>query len=272
MGDLNLTLNMLEWQALATDLLAKCMTALVALCLTLTSPYVFKIAASFLVWLIRGVERLAIEWKNADHARQASESPVSTPSERAHLNASKRSTYGTATSQKFDKTDGGLSNHTRPDVSENPMPDPTGSDPLQASQEPSIHSPHTGPMRSGKQCTSPRSLKTTVGGSNQPSSSSRNVVPNDLADLQDEAAEPSKAVRQSRSLSALRDPSSVERQAPSNDEAVHILQSAGDSRETVWKYVKYIIRGSKKQVNAPSTTMIVITTVFFFILVGHALA
>ena len=64
-----------ERQILATDFRSQCMTAFVAVCLTLTSPYVFKIAKSFLIWLIGLLSWLTAEWNNAHSAVSPTPSP-----------------------------------------------------------------------------------------------------------------------------------------------------------------------------------------------------
>lgn len=61
-------------QILATNFWSQWMTAFVAVCLTLTSPYVFKIAKSFLVWLIGLLSWLTKEWNNAHLAKPPSSS------------------------------------------------------------------------------------------------------------------------------------------------------------------------------------------------------
>ena len=48
------------------------MTAFVAVCFTLTSPYVFKITKSFLVWFIGCLSWLTTEWNNAHSAEPSS--------------------------------------------------------------------------------------------------------------------------------------------------------------------------------------------------------
>lgn len=59
-------------QILATDFWSQWMTAFVAVCLTLTSPYVFKIAKSFLIWLIGLLNSLTAEWNIARSAKPSS--------------------------------------------------------------------------------------------------------------------------------------------------------------------------------------------------------
>ena len=66
-----------EWQILATDFWSRWMTAYVAVCLTLISPYVFKIMKSFLVWFFGLLSWFATEWRGAQAAEQHS-SPTST--------------------------------------------------------------------------------------------------------------------------------------------------------------------------------------------------
>lgn len=54
-----------EWQILATEFWSRWMTAYVAVCLTLISPYVFKILKSFLIWIFAVISWLATEWSSA---------------------------------------------------------------------------------------------------------------------------------------------------------------------------------------------------------------
>lgn len=74
------------------------MTAFVAVCLTLTAPYVFKIAKSFLIWLIGILGWLTAEWNNTQSAGPSSssssvaESQVPLLSESQHANGKPAST------------------------------------------------------------------------------------------------------------------------------------------------------------------------------------
>ncbi len=74
------------------------MTAFVAVCLTLTSPYVFKIAKSFLVWLISLLTSLTTEWNNAHSARSSSSLPTVAESQ-TPLRQSHHVNYGTSQGQ-----------------------------------------------------------------------------------------------------------------------------------------------------------------------------
>lgn len=80
-------------QILATDFWSQWMTAFVAVCLTLTSPYVFKIAKSFLVWLIALLSWLTTKWKNTRSAEPSSSSSSVTESQTL-LRQSRHIDYG----------------------------------------------------------------------------------------------------------------------------------------------------------------------------------
>ena len=84
-----------ERQILATDFWSQWMTAFVAVCLTLTSPYVFKIAKSFLVWLISLLSSLTKEWNYAHSAEPSSSSP-SVAESQTLLRQSHHVDYGTS--------------------------------------------------------------------------------------------------------------------------------------------------------------------------------
>ena len=71
------------------------MTAFVAVCLTLTSPYVFKIAKSFLVWLIGLLAWFTIRW-NDGYTTETSSSSSSVAESRTHLLPSQVTDYGTS--------------------------------------------------------------------------------------------------------------------------------------------------------------------------------
>ena len=75
------------------------MTAFVAVCLTLTSPYVFKIARSFLVWLIGLLSWLTTEWNNSCSAKSPSSSS-SVAESRTPLLGSQHAHYGTSERQE----------------------------------------------------------------------------------------------------------------------------------------------------------------------------
>lgn len=71
------------------------MTAFVAVCLTLTAPYVFKIAKSFLIWLIGLLGWLTTEW-NDTHSAGPSSSSSSVAESRVPLRQSQQVNYGTS--------------------------------------------------------------------------------------------------------------------------------------------------------------------------------
>ena len=75
------------------------MTAFVAVCLTLTSPYVFKIARSFLVWLIGLLSWLTTEWNNS-HSAEFSSSSSSDAESRIPLLESQHAHYETSERQE----------------------------------------------------------------------------------------------------------------------------------------------------------------------------
>ena len=75
------------------------MTAFVAVCLTLTSPYVFKIARSFLVWLIGLFSWLTAEWNNS-HSAESSSSSSSVAESRIPLLESQHTQYETSERQE----------------------------------------------------------------------------------------------------------------------------------------------------------------------------
>ena len=87
-------MNWAEWQILATDYWSQWMTAFVAVCLTLTSPYVFKIAKSFLVWLLDLLYCMIAEWNNAHSTILSSSSSAS--ESQALLQQSQHVDYGTS--------------------------------------------------------------------------------------------------------------------------------------------------------------------------------
>ena len=71
------------------------MTAFVAVCLTLTAPYVFKIVKSFLIWLIRLLGWLTAEWNNT-LAVEPSSSSSSIDESQTPLRQSQQVDYGTS--------------------------------------------------------------------------------------------------------------------------------------------------------------------------------
>lgn len=75
------------------------MIAFVAVCLTLTSPYVFKIARSFLVWLIGLLSWLTTEWNNS-HLAEFSSSSSSDAESRIPLLESQNAHYETSETQE----------------------------------------------------------------------------------------------------------------------------------------------------------------------------
>ena len=84
-----------ERQVLATDFWSQCMTAFVAVCLTLTSPYVFKIAKSFLVWLMGHLAWLTMRW-NDGYITEPTSSSSSATGSRTQLLPSQVPDYGTS--------------------------------------------------------------------------------------------------------------------------------------------------------------------------------
>ena len=73
------------------------MTAFVAVCLTLTSPYVFKIGKSFLIWLLGILNWLKTEWNNTHSAVPSSLSSTADQSQ-TPLRQTKQVDYGTSQS------------------------------------------------------------------------------------------------------------------------------------------------------------------------------
>ena len=71
------------------------MTAFVAVCLTLTSPYVFKIAKSFLVWIIGHLAWLTKRW-NDGYTTEPTSSSSSATGSRTQLLPSQDPGYGTS--------------------------------------------------------------------------------------------------------------------------------------------------------------------------------
>lgn len=75
------------------------MTAFVAVCLTLTTPYVFKIARSFLSWFIGLLSWLTTEWNNSRTAKSPSSSS-SVAESRTPLLGSQHTHYETSERQE----------------------------------------------------------------------------------------------------------------------------------------------------------------------------
>ena len=70
------------------------MTAFVAVCFTLTAPYVFKIAKSFLLWLIGLLKWMTREWNNT-HSAVPSSSSSSVAESQILLGQAQQEDYGT---------------------------------------------------------------------------------------------------------------------------------------------------------------------------------
>lgn len=309
----------LEWQILATDFWAQCMTALVAVCLTLTNPYVFKTAKSFLVF-IRAIEGLAAEWRRTGEAEQASEPPaVRTPEESSALNVGKQRAYGTLESKSLDKADSRPS-HLPPinsseiqppdlvndlgspqasrghdtEALESPQSDAANFDEGTSSPKSSHSSPDyvkdlgspqasrehntealesrkSGDANSGKGTSPPKSSHTSRDGLEDQVLTSKQIVSLTHSEGQRQNAPqtPLSPNQDATHLQHTRTSSDLERQPQRDDDGVRILDSAGNSRETVWRYVKAFIRGSKKQIDSPSTPAIMITTVLFGLFVAQ---
>lgn len=255
------------------------MTALVAVCLTLTNPYVFKIAARFLVFLIRAIERLAAEWRKTGEAEQPSEPPAARiPEESTPLNVGKQRAYGALESKSVDKADSRPSHPPPFNSSEVQPPDhvkDVGSP--QASREPdteALESPKPSAAESGKGSSSPKSSHTSGDGPEDQASTAKQTVSSTHSEGQHQKApQTSTSPTQEETLSQhSRTSSDLERQSQRDYDAVGILESARDSQETIWRYVKVFIRGSKKQIKSPSTPAIVITTVLFGLFVAQSVA
>ena len=71
------------------------MTAFVAVCLTLTSPYVFKIGKSFLIWLLGLLSWLKTKWNNT-HSAVPSSLSFSADESHTPLRQTKQVDYGTS--------------------------------------------------------------------------------------------------------------------------------------------------------------------------------
>lgn len=299
------------------------MTALVAVCLTLTNPYVFKITKSFLVFLIRAIEGLAAEWRRTGEVEQASEPPAArAPEESTPLNVGKERAYGTLGSKSLDKADSRPSPLPPINSSEVQPPDlvnDLGSP--QASREhdtEALESPQSGAENLDEGTSSPKSShgspdyvkdlgspqsslehdtgalesrksgaeKSGKGTSSLESSHSRRDGFEDQASTakqivslthaegqrQNAPKTPLSPTQEGTHLQHSRRSSDLERQSQRDDDAVGILDSAGNSRETIWRYVKVFIRGGKKQIESPSTPAIVITTVLFGLFVAQSIA
>jgi len=251
------------------------MTALVAVCLTLTNPYVFKIAASFLVFLIRSFEGLAAEWRKTGEAEQPSEPPAARiPEESTLLNVGKQRACGTLESKSVDKADSRPS-HPPPFNSSKVQPPDHVKDvgSPQASREPddeALESPKPSAEESGKGSSSPKSSHTSGDGPEDQASTAKQTVSSTHSEGQHQKApQTSTSPTQEETLSQhSRTSSDLERQSQPDYDAVGILESARDSQEIIWRYVKVFIRGSKKQIKSPSTPAIVITTVLFGLFVA----
>ena len=89
------------------------MTAFVAVCLTLTSPYVFKIGKSFLIWLIGLLGWLKAEW-DSTHSAAPFQSSSSVAESQTLLRQSRQADYGTSKNPEnhtgSNKPDGQLAN------------------------------------------------------------------------------------------------------------------------------------------------------------------
>ncbi|KAL9127469.1 MAG: hypothetical protein Q9217_003669 [Psora testacea] len=86
--------NIDKCQVLATDFWSRFMTGIVAVSLTLITPYIFKFVKSFLVWLFGLVGSLAATWQSSGAAEQSSSSistRIHTPLLRRHSEDSERS-------------------------------------------------------------------------------------------------------------------------------------------------------------------------------------
>lgn len=255
------------------------MTALVAVCLTLTSPYVFKIAASFLVWLIHSIEGLAAEWKSADDFERAPSAPVArTLHEHPRLTSGKEQTYGTLKPATLSTADTGPSRATPNNTSGEQAP----------KHAQRVLSPQASPENDTGSLRSPKfgaATQRNMDPSQKSSLSPRNrdedgsSTPDKSVSSIDSLSEQPKAIQSSASTANNETighypgfGSDGETQSQCNDDAVYILQGASGSRETVWRYVKAIVRSSKRQIRSPSTTAIVITTVLFGLFVAHSVA
>lgn len=195
------------------------MTAFVAVCLTLTSPYVFKIAKSFLVWLIALLSWLTTKWNNTRSA-EISSSSSSVAESQTPLRQSRHTDYGSG---------------KRPENGSNP-PDgqqPNGK-PVTPVQSESDNQPHKVRSRSKNQSSHTAATSAAV---------------------------------ESDSISERRTSSVHEDEGPAT-----LLRNSSDSRETVWKFVESLLHRGAKEVNSPSTTMIVISTVLFGLFVAQAIA
>ncbi|KAL8779819.1 MAG: hypothetical protein Q9194_001244 [Teloschistes cf. exilis] len=170
------------------------MTAFVAVCLTLTTPYVFKIARSFLAWAFGILATAGKAWSSAHTSGSITE--------RQHLLASEDEVAQPSTTEQS------------PDASTSQNP---GASTANGSTSPSTHA----------------SVQTSQG----------------------------------RPKSA-HGVSSRGNQNP----AIESLLVSSDSRDTVWQYVKPLLRRGAREFRAPSKTMIVIATVLFGLFIAQAMA
>ena len=168
------------------------MTACVAVCLTLVSPYVFKIFKSFLVWSFSLLTWLVVEWSDARVARPSS------------------------------------------------LPNPTGSDtPLLREQ-----STHFGTTQRVQNLERP-----------------------ERADGQ-----PVDAGSASNHNGDIESSTQSRRTDTERRKTVSILKNSENSRETVSRFVGYLLHRGAEQVESPSITMVVVTTVLFGLFVAQAIA
>jgi len=297
------------------------MTALIAVCLTLTHPYIFKIAASFLVFVIRGIEGLAAEWRSTGEERAPVPPAPRTSEGRTPFNVGKERAYGTFQSKSLDKADSGPS-HPSPinssevqppdhvkdlgspqsspehDTEALKLPQPGTADLGKRTSTKSSHTspdhvkdfgspqasrqldtetlelPKRGAAELGKGTSSPKSSHTSRDGLEDQASTSKQIVSPTHSEGQHQKNPPTplSPTQEEAHSQHPRTSSDLERQSQHDDDAVDILESAGDSREIIWRYVKMCIRGSKKQIKSPSTPAIVITTVLFGLFVAQSVA
>ena len=197
------------------------MTAFVAVCLTLTSPYVFKIVKSFLVWIIGLLSWLTTEWNNT-HLAIPSSSASSVAESPTPPRQNQRVDYGTM--KKSDDRTG--SN----------MPD--------------------GQWANGK-------LTSAV---NSKSANQRDIA-EPVFGAQHPQTNATLPATESHSESEGRASSVHADQSPAD-----ALKDSPDSREFVWKSIKSLLHRGAKEVDAPSTVTIVVSTVLFGLFVAQAIA
>ncbi|KAL8693026.1 MAG: hypothetical protein Q9218_002041 [Villophora microphyllina] len=210
------------------------MTAFVAVCLTLTNPYVFKISGSFLVWVFGILGAATKAWSNADQATSAS-SAASGATEREHLlDSAEPVGYGSAES----------------DNGEGAQPLGTGQ-PADASKNRSVRKHAKSSVQSNQSSESEDTATKDQGASARTSTSTAPTVHS-----------PGGGPNPKRGL-PIRE---------SHDPAIDGLQESSDSRETVWRYVKPLLQRGAREFRAPSKTMIVIATVLFGLFVAQTVA